>query len=92
MRSEAVGAFPKLEGRILPQGLPLPEDADLGGPYHAVLCSAVLMHVPEAELFDSAFSLKRVLSEKGKLWISLPAEKPGLDPNTETRRGDYSDR
>ncbi len=88
MRSEAVGAFPKLEGRIFPQGLPLPEDADLGGPYHAVLCSAVLMHVPEAELFDSAFSLKRVLGEKGKLWISLPAEKPGLDSEhrDETRR------
>ncbi len=83
MRAEALRAFPQLEGRILPFGLPLPEDADTGGPFDGVVCSAVLMHVPEAELFDAAFSFKRVLRERGKLWISVPGPRPGL--NSENR-------
>jgi SAM-dependent methyltransferase len=79
MRAEAVRAFPQVEGRIFPLGLPLPEDADVGAPFDAVVCSAVLMHVPEAEQFNAVFSLKRVLREKGKLWMSVPGARPGLD-------------
>ena len=79
MRTEAIRAFPQLGGRIFSFGLPLPEDADIGGTYDGVVCSAVLMHVPEAELSDAAFSLKRVLREKGKLWISVPGHRPGLN-------------
>lgn len=79
MRAEAVRAFPDLVGRILPLGLPLPENAEVGGLFDGVVCSAVLMHVPEAELFDAAFSLKRVLKEKGRLLISVPATRPGLN-------------
>jgi len=33
----------------LPFGLPLAEDADAGGPFDGILCSAVLMHVPEGD-------------------------------------------
>ena len=87
MRSEAVRAFPKLAGRIYPFGLPLPEDADLGGLFDGVVCSAVLMHVPEAELFDATFSLKRVLREKGKLWISVSGARPGLDAENRDETG-----
>lgn len=79
MRAEAIRAFPDLERRIFPFGLPLPEDADVGGQFDGVVCSAVLMHVPEADLFDAAFSLKRLLREKGKLWISVPGARPGLN-------------
>lgn len=79
MRAESVAAYPQTGGKIFNLGLPLPETADVGGPFDAVVCSAVLMHIPEAELFDAAFSLKRVLREKGQLWISVPAVRPGLD-------------
>jgi hypothetical protein len=79
MCAEAVRVFPQLQGRLLPFGLPLPEKADTGGPFDGVVCSAVLMHVPEAELFDAAFSLKRLLREKGKLWISVIGQRPGLN-------------
>ena len=59
MRAEAVRAYPELAGKILPFGLPLPENAEVGGQFDGVICSAVLMHVPEAERFNAAFSLKR---------------------------------
>ena len=41
--------------------------------------------VPEAELVDAAFSFKRILREKGKLWIAVPGHRPGL--NAEHRDG-----
>ena len=87
MRLETVRAFPQLADRIFPFGLPLPEDADVGGPFDGVVCSAVLMHLPEADLFNAAFSLKRVLREKGKLWISVPGERPGLDADNRDETG-----
>ncbi len=87
MRAEAVRAYPQLAGRIFHFGLPLPEDADLGGLFDGVVCSAVLMHVPGAEMFDAAFSLKRVLKEKGRLLISVPQSRPGLDSNGRDETG-----
>ena len=87
MRAEAVRVFPQMAERIFPQGLPLPEEADFGGAFDGVVCSAVLMHVPEAELFNAAFSLKRVLREKGKLWLSVPAARTGLDADNRDETG-----
>jgi SAM-dependent methyltransferase len=72
MREEAVRAYPQLAGLLSAHALPFPEDADLGGAYDAVVCSAVFMHAPEAEAFDAAFSLRRVLREKGRLLVALP--------------------
>jgi SAM-dependent methyltransferase/phage repressor protein C with HTH and peptisase S24 domain len=48
--------------------------------YDAVLCSAVIMHVPEEELFDAAYAIRRVLSEKGCLLLSVPLHDPSVDP------------
>ena len=52
--------------------------------YDAILCSAVIMHVPEEELFDAAYSIRRILSEKGSLLLSVPLQNSSVDP--ETRR------
>ncbi len=79
MRQESFKAYPELAGKVFDYGLPLPEEANLGAAFDGVVCSAVLMHVPEAELFNTAVSLRHVLREKGKLWISVPAARPGLD-------------
>ncbi len=54
--------------------------------YDGVLCSAVLMHVPEEELFDSVFGIRRVLKEKGRALISIP--NPDETINAETQRDD----
>lgn len=40
--------------------------------FDGVLCSAVLMHLPEELLFDSVYSIRRVLKENGRLLISVP--------------------
>lgn len=86
MRAEALRGFPELHDRLFALGLPLAEGANTGGTFDGVVCSAVLMHVPEVELFDAAFSLKRVLRERGRLLLSVPDARPGL--NSEHRDED----
>ena len=58
-----------MQGRLFGFGLPLPEDADLGGQ------------------FDAAFSLKRLLRERGRLWISVPGARPELDAESRDETG-----
>lgn len=71
MRDAALSTFPALVGRLSAGQLPeLGNPA--GTPFDGVLCSAVLMHVPEGDLFDTAFALRRLLKPHGRLLISLP--------------------
>jgi len=78
LRTQAVVAYPKLKDRILPLGLPLPENETCGGPFDGILCSAVLMHIPQEQLFDAAYSIKRLLKDGGRLLISVSRERPDL--------------
>ena len=64
MRLEAIRRHPDLAGRISKAALPNIE-VPLGGQYDGVLCSAVLMHVPEQELFDTVFNLRSLLRPNG---------------------------
>jgi SAM-dependent methyltransferase len=62
----------------------LPELSSIGDQaYDGVLCSAVLMHLPEEELFDSVFSIRRILKEKGRALISIPHPDATIDPETQ---------
>lgn len=79
MRAEAERAYPALAGRILPCALPLPDPAALGGPFDGIVCSAVLMHVPEDELPEAVGSLRRALRPGGRLWLTVPGKRSGLD-------------
>lgn len=73
---EALRCHPELEGRISQDSLPgLSTVADQS--FDGILCSAVLMHIPEEELFDSIFSLRRILRPGGRLLVSLPIEPDG---------------
>lgn len=66
---QAVNRFPQLNDRIFLGGLPrLPEN--LPCCYDGIILSAVIMHIPENILFDSAFALKKLLNPKGLLVIS----------------------
>jgi SAM-dependent methyltransferase/SOS-response transcriptional repressor LexA len=47
--------------------------------FDAVLCSAVLMHLPEEELFDAVFGLRQILRPGGTLLISVPAKRDDVD-------------
>jgi hypothetical protein len=57
----------------------LPEGADLGGKFDGLVCSAVFQHVPEVDRLNAAFSFKRLLCERGRLWISVPGERSDLN-------------
>jgi SAM-dependent methyltransferase/phage repressor protein C with HTH and peptisase S24 domain len=50
--------------------------------FDAVLCSAVLMHLPEELLFDASFSIRRVLKENGRLLLSVPLTGPEVDADS----------
>lgn len=74
LRSAAYEFHPELAGKIAETALPglgLP----FGGEFDGVLCSAVLMHLREADLFDAAFALRRVLKTGGRLLLSLPGAR-----------------
>ena len=67
---------PSLDGRLLTDALPalstIPDSS-----FDGVLCSAVLLHLPEEILFDAAFGLRRVLKPGGRLLVSLPLDSMG---------------
>lgn len=71
MREAALRAHPELSERLLWAGLPSIGEP-FGGDFDGVLCSAVLMHVPDAELFDAVLALRKLLKPFGRLLISLP--------------------
>lgn len=69
------------ETRLVSDGLPELasfEDAAFDG----VLCSAVLMHLPDEHLFDAIYGMRRVLRPGGRLLLSIPASRPDVDPKT----------
>lgn len=71
LRAEAVRLHPELATRVCGGALPN-VDTPFGDAFDGILCSAVLMHLPEADLFDTAFTLRRLLRPHGRLLISLP--------------------
>jgi SAM-dependent methyltransferase len=73
---------PELKGKILHAAMPHFEPP-FGGDFDGVLCSAVLMHIPERELVPAAMSIKRCLKSHGRLLYSVPSKR--LDVVTENR-------
>jgi SAM-dependent methyltransferase len=76
----AVVHHPELAGRIARGSLPQIGEP-FGGGFDGVLCSAVLMHVPETDLFDTVFALRQLLRPHGRLLVSLPLSRGDVDTN-----------
>ncbi len=74
LRAQAFHLHPELDGRIAAGALPA-VGAPFGGNFDGVLCSAVLMHLPQAELFDAAFALRSLLRPHGRLLVSVPLSR-----------------
>lgn len=74
LRAAAIANYPELTGRIADGLLP---DANMpfGGGFDGVLCSAVLMHVPDSQIFDAALNIRALLNQHGRLLISLPLSR-----------------
>lgn len=69
------------ENRLIKDTLPgLTSIADAS--FDGVLCSAVLMHLPEEQVFDSVYGMRRVLCPGGRLLLSIPQQRPDVDPKT----------
>lgn len=73
LRESVTHFHPELTGKVLDGALP---ELNLGkAQFDAVLCSAVLMHVPSSLLFDSALQIRDCLKVNGRLLLSLPLER-----------------
>ena len=66
------------EGRVFQASLPSLDqfhDAEFDG----LLCSAVLMHVPESLMFDAVYAIRRILKHGGRLLLSVPSQNDDID-------------
>ncbi len=86
LRREALRHHPELETRIASAGLP-DVGTPFGGAFDGILCSAVLMHLPEASLFDAAFALRRLLRPHGRLLVSTPLARGDVLANNRDASG-----
>jgi SAM-dependent methyltransferase len=86
MLLSALDQYPELLGRVEKGGLP-ELGIPFGGEFDGVLCSAVLMHLPKEELFNAVFAIRRVLKENGRLLISVPEDRPGIDNDHRDDKG-----
>jgi len=86
LRSLTVQKYPYLAPRMLKGHLPDDLSA-LDQSYDGVVCSAVLMHIPKEHLFDSIFALKRILNPNGRILISIPIDREGLDSQRRDPQG-----
>ncbi len=94
MRDQALAAFPQLDGLLVGGALPDGIDAlkdQLGSPFDApfdgLVCSAVLQHLPRGELFDAVFRLRGLLRDGGRMLVSIPVERPGVDDTGRDKLG-----
>ncbi|RYF17875.1 MAG: methyltransferase domain-containing protein [Comamonadaceae bacterium] len=76
-REAAFATHPELAGRIVDGSLPH-IGTPHGGNFEGILCSAVLMHLGEADLFDAAFALRGLLKKGGRLLLSLPRNRTDI--------------
>lgn len=74
LRLAAITAHPELEGRLIGGSLPA-IGVPYGGDFDGIICCAVLMHLPDAELFDSALALRGLLRPHGRLLLSIPSAR-----------------
>jgi SAM-dependent methyltransferase len=82
MRAEALAAFPDLhvQAAALPDLAGVPD-----GTYANVLCNAVLMHLPAAELIGAAVTLARILRPGGRLVLSYRGPREGMEREPDGR-------
>lgn len=86
LRALALATYPELKGRLEIGALP-DIGQPYGGKYDAIVCSAVLMHVKKQEVFSSAYAIRENLKDNGRLLISIPRRRAGIDDNNRDQNG-----
>jgi len=80
MIEEALRRHPELAGRLSCGAVPLPEHSPLlSDSFDAIIAIALLMHVPDAELFETILQCKRMLRPSGVVFISVSVARAGGD-------------
>lgn len=82
----AEAMYPQVQGRIFEDSFPYLHDIP-DSRFDGVLCSAVLMHVPEEQLFEALCNLRRVLRPGGTFLVSLPLDRGGKPLRGRDTRG-----
>jgi SAM-dependent methyltransferase len=72
---------PKLAIRVWLDSLPELKSIE-DESYDGILCSAVLMHIDNAEMPIAIKNIARVMRTNGKLLISIPSIRDDVDPDT----------
>jgi len=86
LRDLAIANLPGLAGRIYAGGLP-GLAAQIGRKFDGVLCIAVFQHIPQEQQFDAAFDIRNLLKPNGRLLLSVPKDRPGIDASGRDDRG-----
>jgi len=74
--------YPGLQGKIFVDQLPELNSLSNDEKFDGIICSAILMHIPQIQLFDSVGSIKNHLNTGGRLLISIPNAYPNIDHDT----------
>lgn len=84
LRNLAVVKHSQLKNKLLSGSLP-----ELNLPYSVdgIVCSAVLMHLPENLIFDSILAFRDSLNFHGRLLISIPENRPLLNNDNRDTHG-----
>ncbi len=78
LRMLAAVQSPQLQGRIYAGALP-DLATQIGRKFDGVLCAAVFQHIPQEQQFDAAFDIRNILKPNGRLLLSFPKERPGIN-------------
>ena len=87
LRDRALAAHPELAGRMLDGSLPGDLGAVAGRTFDGVVLGAVLMHIVEAELTDTARAVSSLLAPVGRLLCSFSTARNDVDPVTSRDAG-----
>jgi hypothetical protein len=77
---KAIEEHPELRGRLFSGSLPaaVPRDQIPVPHFDGLLLSAVIMHIPDEELFQSAYQIRELLKVGGTLSVSFPVKRGGI--------------
>jgi SAM-dependent methyltransferase len=78
--------IPALEDRIWEGALP-ELAAQIGRKFDGILCSAVFQHIAREKQFDAAFDIRNLLKPNGRLLLSIPKDRPGIDASDRDEYG-----
>jgi len=88
MIEEALRRHPELTGRLSREAVPLAEGSSLlSESFDAVLAIALLMHIPDSELFETIRQLKRMLPPLGVVFVSVSSGRPDVDASGRSQGG-----